>query len=1264
MQAIFIGLLGAIVSLGGLFGYDAYQKEQVLGAFGDPFLSIQLATNPSNGECLTTDGTNNEWVTCATGGGGGGGGFWSTTTNNLIIYPTSDTYTVSIGDDATSTAEFFFDPNTKRAQFGNGGVGDNLILLGSTTQWATGQASTSLSYVLSPNAALTGALQFVFNRAGNFNAPYASTTGFTSSYASTSNLIVSNLNAASCDVKASTSGVLSCGTDATGGGGGGSGSISTSSPGVVGRLLYYTTAGATPELVDPVATTTLTASSPLSLSNPVAKVGGSNSILTLDTSGTWSGNAGTATALAANGSNCSAGQAAGGVTAGGAAEDCTDYWTEAENTAANYEQGLTAGDGLTRTLDDFDCDTASGSVFGCLSSTDWTTFNGKESALTFTYPLTRAANTVSLAFGTTTANTWSAHNIFPSLFATNSSSTNATTTNLAITSLASKLLRTDSSGGVREVTIGSNLTFDGTTLSATGGGGSGGGTWSTTTCQGSVLCNYPNNTSDVVVIGSNATSTAEFYFDPNNLTAQFGNGGTGDAKITYGSTTTWAAGLASSTLDFVINPASILNGTNAFTFNRLGNFSFPYGSTTAITSTTASTTNLIVSSLNSASCDVKASSAGVLSCGTDATGGGGSTPDSKWATSTDFAIYPSGVTNSAILGRTTQLGRDCLLCIFATSTTGDLIFASSTFNFDDNFVRFVDSAGATMFAVNANGNADIAGNLEVTSDISSLTALNAPSYFLTGSGGFNITNTAFGRLTLSAAGGTHDENLSLALDDTANTAVWSSSSGVTNIDWTAITRSTFTNASTTLLTVSGLASTSQLIVSNLNTASCDVKASTSGVLSCGTDTTGLLTYDAWTHPLSGVSATTSVMRFPGGLYASSTVLFDNATTTSLGVLNLTAASCDVKATTGGVLYCGTDATGGGGGGTPDSKWATSTVDLSSISTAGATKVGVGTTTPWGIFSIASSTWNRVSPLFVVSTSTGQFGHLFTIMATTSTFVKTVGNFNDTGVRVSIGQSPFQSEPDLDQLQVEGRINQKANYVNCDHFGAFVTQLTADTNYVCNQFMFNEDTNGVLDVASTNASSAYARIRTGATGVTSPASSGASVTLRNGSAAGFVNIASTTPIAEIVARIGVPTSASTTMYYIGFSGNAGDNATLEALPNDVCAFTASTTQANWWLVSRGSAAVTMSNTGVASSSSFTANGDFLKFRVEVSTNNCTGYITNLRDGTVTKTQITAALSSFPNSANIIASVGHTSAGLAKELHVRSMRLWYSAYNEPQ
>lgn len=55
---------------------------------------------------------------------------------------------------------------------------------------------------------------------------------------------------------------------------------------------------------------------------------------------------------------------------------------------------------------------------------------------------------------------------------------------------------------------------------AAGGGGSAGGTWSTTTSTvASRLINYPNNTSDIVAIGSNATTSAEYWFDPNTTTA-------------------------------------------------------------------------------------------------------------------------------------------------------------------------------------------------------------------------------------------------------------------------------------------------------------------------------------------------------------------------------------------------------------------------------------------------------------------------------------------------------------------------------------------------------------------------------------------------------------------------------------------------------------------------------------------------------------------------------------------------------------------------
>ena len=48
----------------------------------------------------------------------------------------------------------------------------------------------------------------------------------------------------------------------------------------------------------------------------------------------------------------------------------------------------TAGTGLTYSGNSFNCNTASGSVFGCLTAADWTTFNGKQSAGNYVTALT------------------------------------------------------------------------------------------------------------------------------------------------------------------------------------------------------------------------------------------------------------------------------------------------------------------------------------------------------------------------------------------------------------------------------------------------------------------------------------------------------------------------------------------------------------------------------------------------------------------------------------------------------------------------------------------------------------------------------------------------------------------------------------------------------------------------------------------------------------------------------------------------------------
>lgn len=109
--------------------------------------------------------------------------------------------------------------------------------------------------------------------------------------------------------------------------GAGAGTVSTSTIPSIGNLAYWTTSGADTELLGAVATSSITYNSPFTTSGTAGYIiGGSSFTLGLDTSGAWSGTAGS---LAANGANCAAGEIALGVDASGAVEGCYEP-TEAD----------------------------------------------------------------------------------------------------------------------------------------------------------------------------------------------------------------------------------------------------------------------------------------------------------------------------------------------------------------------------------------------------------------------------------------------------------------------------------------------------------------------------------------------------------------------------------------------------------------------------------------------------------------------------------------------------------------------------------------------------------------------------------------------------------------------------------------------------------------------------------------------------------------------------------------------------------------------
>ncbi|OHB20756.1 MAG: hypothetical protein A2854_00535 [Parcubacteria group bacterium RIFCSPHIGHO2_01_FULL_56_18] len=217
--------------------------------------------------------------------------------------------------------------------------------------------------------------------------------------------------------------------------------------------------------------------------------------------------------------------------------------------------------------------------------------------------------------------------------------------------------------------------------------------------------------------------------------------------------------------------------------------------------------------------------------------------------------------------------------------------------------------------------------------------------------------------------------------------------------------STFTN-----FVVTGNASTTNLTVSGLGAASCDVK-STNGVLSCGSDATGSGSAFPFT-PTDNfgllTSATSSTLLLTNGLHASSTVRFGNAAVGgqfffdgAIGNLGLGTtspfATLQIATTTGKNLVLSDSGAGAnlkhwlfsswGGNlyiGTTTDAYATSSPSAFTISNAG--NVGIGTTTPWALLSVNPNALAAGTPAFAIGSSTA------TLFSVTRSGIGSIFNF--------------------------------------------------------------------------------------------------------------------------------------------------------------------------------------------------------------------------------------------------------------------------------
>lgn len=527
----------------------------------------------------------------------------------------------------------------------------------------------------------------------------------------------------------------------------------------------------------------------------------------------------------------------------------------------------------------------SGTVQTATAGTDY------ENPLTVTSPITRTLN--ALGFDFSTQNTWTGHNIFSSLFATNASSTNATSTNLGVTNiyaLSSSGIDIHSSNGTHIAELGqgggSNATFS-------GGVNIDGATRLATSLTG-LLQAYSGSVSAVATSSLNLLVGSFLSPNVSQWTNDAGYLSTVDISANTNLTAGDALTLTNDDIDFDggATPSGDLGGTWASP--SVTDDSHAHTGTTLSGIDISSDTNLSGDTEVVLTGDALSLGAGVTR-DTELVGLG-----SKWATS-GSAIIPN-VSGTGVM----STGSSTFQWLNSASSSITLLSLPSVLN--------------ALTLTNGNGN------------VSAYTGTTCTNQFVRSLSAIGVATCATVQTTDVASGIALDSELPVGANPTASVGL-----------------SAVNGVATTFMRSDGAPALSQSIIPTW---------------------TGLHTFNT-----SGLIAT-----------ASSTIqnLFStNASTTNLIVSSAGAGTGCAQFSTGGTLTntgtaCGT---GGGGG---DSKFSTSSAVTTSIYANVATRLGLGTTSPWAKLSIfgREEDTNPRWPLFLVGTSSRQSGS----HATTTAFM--------------------------------------------------------------------------------------------------------------------------------------------------------------------------------------------------------------------------------------------------------------------------------------